>query len=751
MFILPLRVIVMQGRAGLKNFMGLKTINMEKIRCVVERITFENPDNGFCVLKCRVKNHKELVCVVGTLSGVHVGSVLSLGGRWKMDPKFGRQFSADTMEETLPATVYGIEKYLGSGLIKGIGPKYAKKIVQYFGKDTLAVIEDTPEDLLKVEGIGTRRVNRIKEGWQEQKEIKNIMLFLQSHGVSTAHATKIYKTYGNESISVVKENPYQLADDIRGIGFRTADLIGEKMGFGKERFTRLRSGILYTLNKLAQEGHCFATKDLLLKKGQALLEVGEDVLIFTLDEMLRVKDVLTEELPDRQAIYLPPFFFSERGIALRLETIQKEPLGLPREVPAGDFGEWIREKTGMDYDAMQLEAIQGAFTAKVMVLTGGPGTGKTTTTLGIIQALQAQGARILLAAPTGRAAKRLSESTGQEAKTIHRLLEVKMPQGYQRNEDCPLEGDVLVVDECSMIDILLMYHLLKAVPDTMQLILVGDVDQLPSVGPGNVLGDLIASGVLPVFHLKKIFRQAQTSRIIMNAHRINAGKMPDLSNGRDTDFFFMEREDRDGVLGAVTELVHKKLPGYYRVPPSSIQVLTPMQRGEVGAANLNIRLQSILNPSDVSLQYSGSIFRRNDKVMQIKNNYDKEVFNGDIGRIVRVDKEDRMLWVDFDGKEVEYDISQLDELVLAYAATIHKSQGSEYPIVVMPVVMSHYVMLQRNLIYTGVTRAKKICILVGSRQALHYAVQNQRVDKRNTLLKERLRGDISNRSPGALS
>ena len=746
---------------------------MERLRGVVHRITYQNTENGYSVIKCAVKGYNDLVTVVGSMPEVHVGSVLMMGGSWRIDPKYGRQFSMETFEETLPATVFGIEKYLGSGLIKGIGPKFAKKIVQEFGKDTLDVIEEDPDSLIKVPGIGKLRVERIKKGWQEQKEIKNIMLFLQSHNVSTTHATKIYKTYGNDSVKVVQENPYRLADDIWGIGFRTADTIAEKMGFGHEKYVRLRSGLMYTLNRLSEDGHCFATREMLVKTGMELLSVEDGVLNMTLDEMIRANDVITETLPAAEdapeeyvpdkAIYLPPFFFSEIGIVKRLSAIFQNREGL--HVPDGSFADRILQKNRdgqtssfasggtVLYDEVQLEAIRTAVKSKILVLTGGPGTGKTTTTMGIITAFREAGAKILLAAPTGRAAKRLSEATRMEAKTIHRLLEVKPPDGYQKNEENPLEGDVLIVDECSMIDLMLMYNLLKAVPDTMTIILVGDIDQLPSVGAGNVLRDIIDSKCFPVVRLTRIFRQAQSSRIIMNAHRINAGKLPDISNGRTSDFFFMDVEkqltekgmpaDDSSVLAAeaaatIVELVRQKLSRYYRTPASEIQVLTPMQRGVVGAANLNQALQSALNPGSEGLHRGGYQFRSRDKVMQIRNNYDKEVFNGDIGVIENVDLEERNLTVNFDGRQVEYDVSELDELVLAYATTIHKSQGSEYPIVVIPMLMNHYIMLQRNLIYTGITRAKKILVIVGTRKALSYAVRNVTVTKRNTMLKERL-------------
>ena len=718
---------------------------MDRLRCVVERVTYQNETNGYSVIKCRAKGYADLITVVGSMPEVHVGSVLTLSGEWTVNPKFGRQFTVSGFEETLPATVYGIEKYLGSGLVKGIGPKFAARIVRAFGAETLNVIEEDPDALLRVPGIGKLRVERIKKSWDEQKEIKNIMLFLQGHDVSTTHATKIYKTYGSDSIRVVKENPYRLADDIWGIGFRTADTIAEKLGVEKETAVRLRSGLLYTLNRLSDEGHCYARRDQLLKTGAELLAVEESVLPAVLDEMVRQDDVKTEMIdgedsaPGETAVYLPPFWFAETGTAKRLKQIFSSPASV--KVKPQGLEERIRRVTGLNYDPAQMDAIRCAAGSKILILTGGPGTGKTTTTLGILTAFRQAGAKILLAAPTGRAAKRLSETTGMEARTIHRLLEFKPPEGCQKNEQNPLEGDVLILDECSMIDIMLMYSLLKAVPDSMTLIFVGDVDQLPSVGAGNVLRDLIDAGVFPVVRLTKIFRQAAASRIITNAHRINRGRMPDLSNGKQSDFFFLEEEDPETAAQEIVRLVKERLPRAYGT--RDIQVLTPMQRGAVGAANLNQVLQAALNAEAAGLRRGGTDYRLHDKVMQIRNNYDKEVFNGDIGTVCRVNTEDRELTVSFDGREVLYDVTELDELVLAYAATVHKSQGSEYPIVVMPVLMTHYVMLQRNLVYTGVTRAKKLMVMIGSTKALALAVRNVTVTRRNTMLKERLKNPAS--------
>ena len=727
-----------------------------KIRGVVERITYQNPENGYTVLKCAVKSYKELVTVIGSLLDVNVGSVLLIYGNWKVDSRYGRQFAAESWEETLPATVFGIEKYLGSGLIKGVGPKYAKKIVAQFGIETLEVIETDISRLQEVDGIGKKRIQMIRDSWERQKEIKNVMLFLQDHGVSTSFAAKIYRQYGNESLDKMKENPFQMADDIWGIGFKTADGIAQKLGFAKEAYVRLRSGIMYTLSNLADEGHVFAYQEQLIAKAAELLEAEESSIVMTLDQMIADKDLICETVDyktdqaEMKAIYLTAFYYAEAGVAGKLKRLAQAPAAdrlwhalvdarqqTGNESLSIDVSK-IQEKVHMEYDEIQADAIRKAAVSKVMVLTGGPGTGKTTTTQGIIAAYRSFGLKILLAAPTGRAAKRMTEATGLEAKTIHRLLECKPPEGYQKNEDNPLDGDVLIIDECSMIDMILMNALLKAIPEGMRLILVGDIDQLPSVGAGNVLRDIIDSGVFPVVRLTRIFRQAQSSRIIMNAHAINEGKFPDISNGKNTDFFYIEKEDPEEAVQEIVRLVKNNLPRYYKTPWNHIQVLTPMQKGIVGAANLNLALQEALNPQGDGLRRGGYLFRTGDKVMQIRNNYEKEIFNGDIGTVESVDLQERTLKVNFDQHIIEYEASELDELVHAYATTIHKAQGSEYPIVVMPVLMNHYVMLQRNLIYTGITRAKNVLVIVGTRKALSYAVRNVTVTKRNTFLKERL-------------
>lgn len=715
---------------------------MMKLRCVVEHITYQNQENGYSVMRVKVKDYADLVTLVGNLLDVPVGAVLLCDGVWKMDKRYGRQFVCETWEEVMPATVYGIEKYLGSGLVKGIGPKFAHLIVERFGTETIDIIEEDIERLYEVPGIGKKRVEKIRESWEKQKDIKNVMLFLQQYGVSTAYAAKIYRQYGKESIDQVKENPYRLADDIWGIGFKTADGIAGKMGYGKNDLRRCRSGIQYTLNELADEGHVYAVEEQLIEAAGKLLEADREPIVQAMAGMIASEDLIREQ----EAIYLPPFYHSERGTARRLLALMTSRSSALFE---GNIDiQAIEKATGVGYDDVQVAAIRQAVRSRVMVLTGGPGTGKTTTTQGIIAAYRAAGLRVLLAAPTGRASKRMSEATGMEAKTIHRLLEFNPQDGYKRNDDNPLEGDVLIVDECSMIDIILMYNLMKAIPVQMRLILVGDIDQLPSVGAGNVLRDIIDSGQVPVIRLTRIFRQAQSSRIVMSAHAINQGRYPDTSNGKDTDFFFIRKDDPEQVAEEIVKLVKHRLPKAYNQPLSNIQVLTPMQRSVVGAGNLNMLLQQALNTTTLGISRGGINYKLGDRVMQIRNNYDKNVFNGDIGIIEKVNMEDRTLCIRFDGSLVEYEASELDEVTLAYATTIHKSQGSEYPIVVIPVLMTHFVMLQRNLIYTGITRAKKICVLIGQPKALAYAIRNLTVNKRNTKLKERLRGELQDSPMG---
>lgn len=708
---------------------------MEVLTGIVERITFINEESGFCVMKIKSWGYPELVTVVGNMAWINIGSELKLSGRWGYDSRYGRQFIAQSCTETIPATVLGIEKYLGSGLIKGIGPVYAKKIVKKFKETTINIIEESIERLVEVDGIGQKRVEKIKQAWQEHKEIKNVMLFLQEYDVSASYGVKIYKNYGNESIRLVRENPYRLADDIWGIGFKTADKIAEKMGYDKDSFARCRSGIVYVLGQASNDGHCFLKNEELLKLSEELLAAKREKIEQAVESMLIEGSIIKAE---EEAFYLPSLYYSELGVARRSRDI----VSTAHQFYCKQIEEIIDQvqlENDIIYDDIQKDAIRTAVLSKFMILTGGPGTGKTTTILAIIKVFEKMLAKVLLAAPTGRAAKRMSETAKIEAKTIHRLLEYKPPEGYQKNVDNPLECDVLIVDEASMIDIVLMYNLLKAVPDKAAIILVGDVDQLPSVGPGNVLRDFINSGIINVVRLERIFRQAQGSMIIMNAHRINKGQIPLLKSNKESDFFFIEENETEKIAEIIKTLCIKRLPDYYGADRiNDIQVISPMTRGEVGTRRLNEELQNALNPGNDGIVYGGIMYKLSDKVMQIKNNYDKNVFNGDIGRITRIEKEARIVAITYDRHEVEYDVAELDEVVLAYATTVHKSQGSEYKIVIAPLVTQHFMMLQRNLLYTCVTRAKSILILVGSLKALNIALKNNKVIKRNTLLSKLL-------------
>ena len=713
----------------------------------IERITYTNEETGYTIAKVKVYGRRDLVTVVGTFMAPMPGEILKMQGEWANHPKFGEQFKVVHYKSLVPASVAGIEKYLGSGLIKGIGPVMAKRIVKKFEKETLDVIEQEVEKLTEVDGIGRKRIEMIKKAWADQKEIRQVMIFLQSHGVSSAYATKIFKTYGNESIEVVQENPYRLATDIFGIGFLTADRIAEKLGFAKDSELRAEAGILYVLHQLADEGHVYYPFQPLVNKCQEILEVDQEILSRALTSLNAEKKIVIDELQeekskaDYQAVYLAKFHLSETNIAARLKALINAPKSI-RTIDPDKALKWVQKQLDITLASKQIDAVRRAVTDKVLVITGGPGTGKTTIVNAILKIFVKSGVKLLLAAPTGRAAKRMSEATGYEAKTIHRLLEYSIQKGgFQKNDQTPLRCDLLIVDEASMIDTILMHHLLKAIPPRATFILVGDVNQLPSVGAGNVLHDIIASGAVPVMELNEIFRQARESLIIVNAHKINQGLMPTFkpSSHKLADFYFIEQEEPEKVLGIILELVKERIPKRFGFDPiDDIQVLTPMHKGMVGAGNLNLELQNALNPGPDSLSRGGKNFRINDKVMQIQNNYEKEVFNGDLGRIVRIDLEAQEVIIDFDGKQVAYDYSDLDEVVPAYAISIHKSQGSEYPAVVIPILLQHYVLLQRNLIYTAVTRGKKLVVMVGSKKALAIGIGNDKTKKRFTHLRHRL-------------
>lgn len=702
----------------------------ERIKCKVKQTVFNNPENGYTVFRVSLDGGLEWDTLVGSFQDVQDGAVLECDGEWKEDKKYGRQFVAESWIEVLPDTTDGIEKYLASGVIRGVGKGMARRIVKLFGTKTLNILDNDINRLCEVHGIGKDKIEKIRASWEKQKGVRDVMVFLHSHGVSAAYAVKIYKQYGKKSIEKVKENPYCLADDVFGIGFKMADAIASTLGYGRNDIRRCKAGVIYTLKELAGDGHCFAEYEELVNTAVTLLSVERKYICDAIDGLVADEGIIMEQ----GEIFLPMYYYCEVGVANKLRRMLKDSDG---DILKGFEIESI-ETEGIVYDEVQIAAIKEAMRSKVMVLTGGPGTGKSTTTNGIIAALELLKKKVLCAAPTGRAAKRLSEVTGKEAKTIHRLLGFMPSGGFEYNEDNPLEGDVLIVDEASMIDIMLMNALMKAVPQSMRLIFVGDIDQLPSVGAGNVLRDMIDSGAVPVVRLTRIFRQAMTSRIVTNAHKINHGQYPDVSNGKESDFFFIKDTDAEHTAAEIVNLVKNRLPKAYGYDPKDIQVLVPMKNGAAGTKNLNIALQEAINPVGECITSGAFKYRVGDKVMQIRNDYKKNVFNGDIGFVKAIDTEEHVMTVTFGGEDVEYEKGDMSELTLAYACTIHKSQGSEYPVVVMPLLMSHYIMLQRNLVYTGVTRAKKLCVVIGDGRAMYQAINNQVVLKRNTRLKERL-------------
>ncbi|OYD81912.1 ATP-dependent RecD-like DNA helicase [Azospirillum brasilense] len=711
----------------------------EPLSGLVERVTFHSPETGFCVLRLKVRGQRDLVTLVGHAATISAGEFVQASGAWVNDRNHGLQFKADFLRATPPTTVEGIEKYLGSGLIRGIGPVYAKKMVKAFGEAVFDVIEQEPDRLRQVTGIGPKRAQRIIAGWADQKVIREIMIFLHSHGVGTSRAVRIFKTYGPEAIQLITENPYRLARDIRGIGFKTADAVAARLGIEKTAMIRARAGIGYALAEATDQGHCGVPVAELIPLAVKLLEIDASILETAADLERQDGAVVADSLGGEPCLFLAALHRAERAIAERLRRLAGGPVPWP-EIDAEKAIPWVEAKAGITLAEGQREALRHAATSKLLVITGGPGVGKTTLVNSILTMLKAKGVSIALAAPTGRAAKRLSESTGLEARTIHRLLETD-PQagGFKRDETNPLDCDLLVVDETSMVDVPLMNALLRAVPGRAALLLVGDVDQLPSVGPGQVLGDVIASGAVPVVRLTEIFRQAATSRIIVNAHRINAGQMPETPKaGEDSDFYFVEAATPEAGVAKLIEMVRDRIPRRFGADPvRDVQILCPMNRGGLGARSLNIELQRVLNPPGESrVERFGWTFGPGDKVMQVENNYDKEVYNGDLGIVSAVDPEEGTLTATFDGRSVTYDFGELDEIVLAYATTIHKSQGSEYPVVIIPVVTQHYTMLHRNLIYTGVTRGKRLVIMLGQRRALAMAVRGTQGRRRWTKLGE---------------
>jgi exodeoxyribonuclease V alpha subunit len=718
-------------------------IMAENLSGVIERITFHNPDNGFAVLRVHVRGQQELVTVVGKLSSVQAGEFIEATGEWIHDRDRGLQFKAQDLRTTPPQTPQGIEKYLGSGLIKGIGPHFARKIVAVFGERTLAVIDESPAFLQEIKGIGPRRLQRIRESWEEQRAVRSIMVFLQSHGVGTARAVRIYKTYGNQAIDLVRENPYRLASDIWGVGFKTADELAGRLGIDPSSPRRARAALRYVLQDLARRGHVAYPEKGAVERTAQLTSIDRKIIAEAVEHERTEGAVVRQEIGAETWLYLKHLYLAETSVAETLRGLQngKHPLSTIHVDVALD---WVEKRVGLELAATQRNAIRQAARQKVLVITGGPGVGKTTLVRGILEIFQAKGMSCGLCAPTGRASKRLAEATGQEAKTIHRLLEYDPLAGdFKRNHINPLEVDLLVVDETSMVDIVLMSQLLQAVPPSACLILVGDVDQLPSVGPGTVLADIIASQAVPVVRLTEIFRQSGRSWIVRGAHRVNDGKAPESAPSGEGDFYFIQASTPAAVLERIVALMRDRIPARFGLDPlRDIQVLTPMNRSELGARNLNSRLQKVLRPAAAGPQVSrfGWNLALGDKVIQVVNNYKREVFNGDIGFIRGVDEINQELIVRYDTRDVVYDFGELDELALAYALTIHKSQGSEYPAVVIPLHTQHYLMLQRNLLYTGITRGKKLVVLVGSRRALSLAVQRKDTSRRYSALSVRLRG-----------
>ena len=710
----------------------------ETLSGVLERVTYHNAENGFCVLRVKARGQRDLVVVIGHAAVISPGEFISATGAWVNDREHGLQFKATHITTTQPTSLEGIEKYLASGMIRGIGPTYARALVRAFGEAVFDLIEQQPERLREVTGIGDKRAARIVAGWTDQKAIREIMLFLHAHGVGTSRAVRIFKTYGQEAIALITQNPYRLSRDIRGIGFRTADQLAAKLGIEKEATIRLRAGLSFGLSEATSNGHCGLPVADLLKITAELIEVRAELIEAALDLELRDGELISDTVAGAPCVFLAGLYRSEQVIAERLRLLSSgRPswpiIDLDRAIP------WVESRTKVTLAPSQREALRLAVTAKVLVITGGPGVGKTTLVNSILKVLQAKGVDVALCAPTGRAAKRLTESTGLDGRTIHRLLEADPSNGgFKRNEENPLSCHLLVVDEASMVDVPLMRALLRALPDQTALLLVGDVDQLPSVGPGQVLADIIASEAVSVIRLTEVFRQAATSRIVTNAHRINQGVMPELTAPERSDFYFVDAAEPEEALRKLLTMVSHRIPKRFDLDPvRDIQVLCPMNRGSLGARSLNIALQEALNPPGaVQVQRFGWTFTPGDKVMQVTNDYERDVFNGDLGIISAIDPEEGAVTVSFDGRTVEYSFGELDELVLAYATTIHKAQGSEYPVVVIPMTTQHYTMLARNLVYTGVTRGKRLVILVGQRNALAIAIRTGGTRRRWSKLRE---------------
>lgn len=714
---------------------------VEEVSGRVEKVVFYDDEDGFCIISIRAQKAKDPIAMKGYAFAISVGDSIQASGSWIQDKKYGLQFKANLLKVLLPTSLDGIEKYLGSGLIKGIGPVYAKKLIEAFGENIFDVIENQPDRLKEIPGIGPSKVEKILSGWEDQKSIRDIMVFLHSYQISAAKAVRIFKVYGPKAVKIITKNPYQLAKDIKGIGFISADKIAQASGIDKQSPIRLRAGLSYALAKAMEQGHCGLPKDKLLEDCQKLLDIDESLIWDTIKNALAYKDIVQDVIDQTDCVFLRGMAMAEENIATRLLTLKEGHI--PWNSWIGEKRLQVTEETStLCLSDSQRNAVVKAISSKILIITGGPGVGKTTIINVILDVLKNQNIEIALAAPTGRAAKRLCETTGMEAKTLHRLLETN-PQdgGFFRKEDKPLTCDLLVVDEVSMVDVPLMNAMLRALPDKAALLLIGDADQLPSVGPGQVLADLIDSHVIPVVRLTDIFRQSVHSQIIANSHKVNQGIMPSLNNDSNhSDFHFIEVDDPDQALTTLIKLVTEVIPRQFQLcAAKDIQVLCPMTKGTIGTKTINTEIQKVLNPpTEQSLQSFGWSYSVGDKVMQIQNNYQKDVYNGDLGVISTINMEEGDLTITFDGRSVVYDFTDLDEVVLAYATTIHKSQGSEYACVVIPLLTQHYIMLQRKLLYTAITRGKKLVVIIGQKKALFIAVQQNADRKRWSSLRKRL-------------
>lgn len=704
------------------------------IRGSVERVTYHNAENGFCVLRVALKNRHDPVTVVGNATQVMAGEDVEAVGLWVYDRNHGNQLKANSIKMTIPTSIEGIKKYLASGLIKGIGKHFSNILVTEFKEEVFNILDNEPERVKSLPGIGKKRTEQIIHAWSEQKVIREIMVFLHGHGIGTARAVRIYKTYGENTVEKLQTNPYCLALDIWGIGFKTADQLAQSIGIDKNSVIRAEAGIRHILNEYSGQGHCAILPQDLIQQCSTMLEIESGVIEQGITNELANGNVVKDIINNEEYLYIAPLYYAEQGIANHLYRLSQDSVKI--KLADNEIISLAEKDSAISFSESQKLAILMAVKNKVSIITGGPGVGKTTIVKNILKIVNRLGKKITLCAPTGRAAKRLSESSGFEAKTIHRLLEYRPGQGAKYNHDYTLDTEFLIIDETSMVDVSLMNTLLKAVPTRAAVMLVGDIDQLPSVGPGAVLGDIINSGVIPTTRLTEIFRQAQTSKIITNAHRINKGDMPYYQNNPGDDFFFIDLEESEAITDRMLSIISNKLPELYRVDSmADIQVLVPMNKGTLGVRNLNQVLQDRLNPrKQITITSMGTNFRIGDKIIQTVNNYDKDVFNGDIGYIQSINLEDDLVIIKYDDRLIEYDKSELDEIDLSYAITIHKSQGSEYPIVVIPITTQHYTLLERNLLYTGVTRGKRMVILIGQKKALFMAIKRVSAEKRITSL-----------------